>query len=728
MTQPEVIRGPWPNTPVEQSNPTEEEPQQEGVRPHHSTRDRVLEAGRAGVSWIRRAHQSERAQEIKQRVHTAIQEIRDGLAAQRTDWDEVALRQYHVDGDPANPVLPERMADYRWAVERLDKKRHAAQQQRAQMSDLDKGLEFAAAHGDTLAAGAGWTAMLADLTGAGLPNWLTLTLGAVGCGATWKKTRDLRAAGREYRRRLVQQAVALQRVQGSEPHVDGKAVEPIASARTETEALEYTGRALLASGISVRPVGAVREPWGWTVTVDLKGGGGKKPSDVVKAVEQLEVDLGLDANGVIAQPTGRPASRVQLRLVQQDPFAQVPPPPEMDPRSRSITDPIYIGQRLDGALVSVPVPATHGIVLAPSGGGKSILLRAITDGAGASRDAILWDLDPTGRGQSAQRRLFRRRALTKEDCLRALELAIRIAQARTRLHLADNWPASPEHPALVILLDEYPKLCDKGKAAAVALMEIGRKAGVWVIFAAQKPKADSLGEDVASDMGLQAGGPGLADWQQRMLFGNQAVADGWRPSRYRPALSDADPRDAGTFYLKGTVVDRGTPDVPLPTKIAHLSSTVAEQRAARYAADGLVPWDEDTLRAADLTAEELDDVTSEEAAAAAAAEAAVEAEQERLTDEERDILLDVAAELTEQLEQGTEEILAGDLYRLSVPYLQQRRGDRSGLGAARSVLSSALHKLDVVSREDRTGGRRRTYYSMEAICEAAERLAEEVEG
>jgi hypothetical protein len=397
---------------------------------------------------------------------------------------------------------------------------------------------------------------------------------------------------------------------------DALPVLPIADARHDRAALELLRRSLLAQGIEVNPITGRRTGWGWELECQIVGGSGKRPADVIRKLEQIETDLDVRQNGVLVQPHTDRRARFTVRVVESDPWAAMPPLPVYRPGERCLADPIELGLRLDGRAMTASFLSTHAIILAASGGGKSGLIRAIVDGLAHTVDAILWDLDPSGVGQAPQAAAMGRRALSPEDCEQALSVALRIANARTRvkdrLGMGDEWQPAPEYPALVVVLDEFPRLTKEAKALAVALLRVARKAGVVIIFASQSAKKDALGDSVAAEVAFKAAGPGLADYQTRLLFGDNAISEGYTPGNYRPKRG-ARLNDTGTFFLEGCTEG----DEPIPSRVTWFDNRVAEQRARRAADAGRPEWDSVTLSAAGLDLAEVTGVTTPEDAAVA---------------------------------------------------------------------------------------------------------------
>ncbi|QRP47224.1 hypothetical protein [Amycolatopsis sp. FDAARGOS 1241] len=428
-------------------------------------------------------------------------------------------------------------------------------------------------------------------------------------------------------------------------------VLPIAEARHDRAALELLRRSLLAQGVEVNPITGRRTAWGWELEMQIVGGSGKRPADVIKKLEQIETDLDVRQNGVLVQPHTDRRARFTTRIIESDPWASMPPLPVYRPGERCLADPIELGLRLDGRNMSASFQSTHAIILAASGGGKSGKIRAIVDGLAHTNDAILWDLDPSGVGQAPQADAMGLRALSPEDCEVALETALRIANARTRikdrLGMGDEWQPSPQHPALVVVLDEFPRLTKEGKALAVALLRVARKAGVVIIFASQSAKKDALGDSVAAEVAFKAAGPGLADYQTRLLFGDNATSEGYTPGNYRPKRGSR-LNDTGTFFLEGCMEG----DEPIPTRVLWIDNTVAAQRARRAAAAGRPEWDAVTLSAAGLTLTQVSGATSPEDAALA--------QRAAFDDEQRRARLGVLGEVLDYLADDLAAWQAGD--------------------------------------------------------------------
>jgi DNA segregation ATPase FtsK/SpoIIIE, S-DNA-T family len=150
--------------------------------------------------------------------------------------------------------------------------------------------------------------------------------------------------------------------------------------------------------------------------------------------------------------------------------------------------------------------------------------------------------------------------------------------------MGDAWQPDPQHPALVVIIDEYPRLPDPAKALAVELIRIGRKARVTVVLAASEATADTLGAAIADTTAVKLLLP-CRHSDVRLVLGPNMIADGWRPDRLNPASGD-DPEDAGRCYLYAT----GSRD-PIISKIRTLTRHQATHNGTQRATHGLPTLD-----------------------------------------------------------------------------------------------------------------------------------------
>jgi S-DNA-T family DNA segregation ATPase FtsK/SpoIIIE len=373
---------------------------------------------------------------------------------------------------------------------------------------------------------------------------------------------------------------------------------PIADARNRTEAAECVRRALASEGIQVKEVEANRRyEWGWEVTIHLLKG---KPADIVTKAPDLETPLDLPQDGLLCQPMRASRGRVLLRLVQNDPFAKMPPAPERKPNSRRMRDKQVVAYRMDGQPFDVSLLGVHVVVIASSGGGKSVILRTLGDILTACSDVLVGDLDPAGNGLAPLAEALGVRAIGDDNMGQIeaiLEKALKIAKARPNLFaelgMDDNWEPTPEDPAVVLVIDEFPQLSDRAKELAVKILRTGRKSRVQLVMAAQEATVDSLGDAIADSIALKIVGPSRHQ-DIKQVFGTGAGADGWRPDRLHPAQGE-DPADAGKAYIMGC----GSTE-PMIYKFLMLDVKEATRRGKERAAAGRPTVGRRSLAAAGL--------------------------------------------------------------------------------------------------------------------------------
>jgi S-DNA-T family DNA segregation ATPase FtsK/SpoIIIE len=381
---------------------------------------------------------------------------------------------------------------------------------------------------------------------------------------------------------------------------------PIADARNRTEAAECVRRALASEGIHVKEVEANRRyEWGWEVTIHLLKG---KPADIVTKAPDLETPLDLPQDGLLCQPMRSSRGRVLLRLVQNDPFAKMPPAPERKPNSHRMRDKQVVAYRMDGQPFDVSLLGVHVVVIASSGGGKSVILRTLGDILTACSDVLVGDLDPAGNGLAPLAEALGVRAIGDDNMGQIeaiLEKALKIAKARPNLFaelgMDDNWEPTPEDPAIVLVIDEFPQLSDRAKELAVKILRTGRKSRVQLVMAAQEATVDSLGDAIADSIALKIVGPSRHQ-DIKQVFGTGAGADGWRPDRLHPAQGE-DPADAGKAYIMGC----GSTE-PMIYKFLMLDVKEATRRGKERAAAG-----RPTVGSRSLTAAGLDHFGATEA-------------------------------------------------------------------------------------------------------------------
>lgn len=366
---------------------------------------------------------------------------------------------------------------------------------------------------------------------------------------------------------------------------------PIAQATTPEQAADCLERALLKEGVPVAEVSQVRrEEWGWAMLVRVREG---TPAAIIGAAASLETPLDLPVGGVKVQPMLARRACAVVRLVSGDPFASAPPLPHRAPGSLSITDKARVGTSIAGDPLEITLAGVIAAVVASSGGGKTGILQALAEVTTACRDTITIDLDPHGDGledlEPAVRLTGRSQEQIEATLLWLLMFSKGRARLRKKLGMGRKWETSKDRPAVVVFIDEFPKLSALGKQLAFDLALVGRKEGVWLVFASQGATKTYTGESFFQSLKLKMVGPCKVG-DTRAVFGEGSTQQGWAPHTLSPA-TDTDPADAGHIYAEGIP---GVPDEPIEYKVHEIpSETLAKLAAER--ADHMLDPDADSL-------------------------------------------------------------------------------------------------------------------------------------
>jgi hypothetical protein len=369
---------------------------------------------------------------------------------------------------------------------------------------------------------------------------------------------------------------------------------PIAHAQTPEQAAMCVLLALLAENLSAAEVSdMVRHPWGWQCVVRVSEG---TPEAIIKAAGDLETRFDLPANGVRPQPMLERRACAILRLVQGDPFATAPGMPYRAPKSLSISDTFRIGTSVGGDPLDINLAGVMGLWVAASGGGKTGILQALAEGTTACRDNITIDLDPHGDGLEDLHDAVRITARSHDQIEAVLLFLLVMSKARARLRkklgMGKKWIATPQHPAITIFFDEYPKASELSKRLTFDLLLVGRKELIEVEIASQGGTKLYLGENFAQMVAMKGVGPCKVG-DTRAVFGDDSVRDGWQPHRLAPA-TQTDPKDAGHIYIQGVP---GLPDQPIEYAVHETPSATLRKLAAERLAAGLLDPDSDSLEA-----------------------------------------------------------------------------------------------------------------------------------
>jgi S-DNA-T family DNA segregation ATPase FtsK/SpoIIIE len=266
---------------------------------------------------------------------------------------------------------------------------------------------------------------------------------------------------------------------------------------------------------------------------------------------------------------------------------------------------------------------------------------------------------------------------------------VALAETRPRLlgdlSMGDAWQPTRDRPAVVVVIDEYPRLSNLGKALAVDLIRVGRKARVTVLLAASEATSDTLGAAIADMAALKILMP-CRHTDVRLVLGPNMSAEGWRPDRLNPATGDS-PEDAGCCY-----VHAATAREPIVSKIRPVDGDRAREQGAHRAAHGLPRIDAESWTAA-RTRRRLSDTDRAEGKPADAVDGqsvtdvlAVFDGLDKLWTED---LLARLSTLDQRYTDWTADDLAALLAPLGVGPVQIRQGDRNRRGYYRRAITNA---------------------------------------
>ena len=438
---------------------------------------------------------------------------------------------------------------------------------------------------------------------ADLGAWWALTAAGMAASDSWAVAPTIEGAAAAtaltlYGRYRCQANVPASQVVHPEDIDDGDEPFPLAWCTSGDQVEECVSRALAAEGINTRRIQLLgNRPWGWEIDIVLKG---SKPGKVNAQAEELDTHFSIPQGGTLIEPDPADAAHITLRLVQSDPFADMPRPTVHAPNSLSVRDLVVYGRGMDGSPLEFRLRGMSMLVIGSSGSAKTKgALRCLAEAITACRDAIAIEMDPVKDGLREFEPVMAAPSIRgKEACTEWLGYLTQIASARNRVkhdrNMGDLWEPSPEHPTIFAIVDEFIYLPQEAKDKAIELLRIGRETGVHIIFAAQEATEDSLGDAVADAVTYRIM---LASRSTdiRLVFGTGAAADGYRPDRLRPAVDDERVYDAGKFYIKGPGFLR-----PIQWRWNRFERDQIRQAVAERKTAGRPGFDHDSLVAADL--------------------------------------------------------------------------------------------------------------------------------
>lgn len=322
--------------------------------------------------------------------------------------------------------------------------------------------------------------------------------------------------------------------------------------------------------------------YGWKVPIVLGSG---TAGQLMSVLKPMTTTLRVGESRITAQPADpNDAALVNLQILTTDPFATPLPYPERPPLSCSITDPVSIGLSIEGETTPVVLAGQHVIVVADTGGGKTAMVQALAEYATACRDAVVVDIDPVKRGLKALAPAAVMTARTAQEAEQVL--ADLLARARARVAsmppTQNDWIPSPDGPAVLVFIDEYPQLSKRGKELAVALLRVGREARITIVLCTQDATSDVLGDAIADAFGVRIMLPCRAADVPIVVGQADAISKGWLPHFLVPSPEPGFPADAGRFYC---VTPRHR--TPVLRYVSPLPPAEADRRTRERLAAGL---------------------------------------------------------------------------------------------------------------------------------------------
>ncbi|MDQ0792007.1 hypothetical protein [Streptomyces sp. B1I3] len=373
---------------------------------------------------------------------------------------------------------------------------------------------------------------------------------------------------------------------------------PLGHCTSGDQVAECVSRALAAEGIGTRAVRAIgHQAWGWEVDVVLKG---STVGKVNGAADQLDSHFNVKRGGTLIDPDPQESAHLTLRLVQANPFENMPKPTPHAPNSLDISAPHNFGRCMDGSDLNLILEGLRILAIGVSGAAKTTgVLRDLAEVITACHNAIALDLDPVKDGLREFEGVMAAPPIRgNKDCEKWLGHLVKMARGRqivrNRLNMGDTWIATQKHPAIFPFVDEFIYLSKTAKESFIELLRLGKQSGIYPIAAGQDATSDAMGDAIADTFTLSIM---LASrWDDiPLVLGRGAISDGFRPDRLVPAQNKDLKNDAGQSYIKGPGLNRPL----LYGWNEHSNQAIKQAVAARK--DAGRPWfDRDTLAAAGL--------------------------------------------------------------------------------------------------------------------------------
>jgi S-DNA-T family DNA segregation ATPase FtsK/SpoIIIE len=305
---------------------------------------------------------------------------------------------------------------------------------------------------------------------------------------------------------------------------------------------------------------AIVDIWGWRARFALARG--QTIHDVIAKTPAIESALGTHRGAVRVYPTRDDmANRFELRVLDTDPHADAIPWP--GPSVSTITEPIDLGPFEDATSARVLILRRHTLIGGIAGSGKSGGINVLMGNLTACPDVVIWAID-LKRGMELQpwSSCIDRLATTPDQARALLRDAVAVLEARAAWLTAQGrrvWEPTPEHPALVIVIDEYAELSDDAPEATIdtdSIARRGRAVAVTLIAATQRPTQQAMGKGaVRSQMDVRISFRVRERKDVDLILGQGMLSAGWHahtlnaPGKFLVSAQEHDTPRRGRAYL-----------------------------------------------------------------------------------------------------------------------------------------------------------------------------------